>query len=79
MGRLAWLADDSCIVSDRVGTCLSIGHVGSVFRAGLDFGSKITARTDPWIVVGQKLWLVPVHRIGRVGSGWASRVTRDQV
>jgi hypothetical protein len=43
VARLTWSLSDSCIVSDRIDTCLSIRHIGSDFFLGwiriLGFGS----------------------------------------
>jgi hypothetical protein len=77
VGHLARPAPDPCIVSGQVGlACASL--LDALGRGFLALSKKPWPVPDPWIVAGQKLWHVLVHRIDRVGFfsgglGWSGR------
>jgi hypothetical protein len=76
--------------SRRVGPCLPVERVesgffrlGRVFWLWVEFfglgrvlGQKPWVMWGPWIIVGQKLWVIPARCIGRVGfqADWVGLV-----
>jgi hypothetical protein len=75
MGRLAWLASDSCIVLVGSGWYVSPcwTHLVNIFLTFSRFwflGKRLWLIFGLWIVVSQKLWSVPIRRIGRVELDW---------
>jgi hypothetical protein len=85
VGHLAQNAPDPCIVSGQGGlvhaslldvSCRvfsswirGFGFGSGFFGLGRVLGQKSRLVPGPWIIMSQKLWLMPIRCIGRVGSG----------